>query len=155
LYTVQRRKSQYAAAILVAALSCAGCASTDFGRGEITASTPKAIASAASARSPEFARAPGDWETVRSTVIAAVPNARSTARSGPLAWENKQTGNSGRISDVIASVAGDGTPCRGFSTTVSSIDGVRLYRGEVCQQRGNWELVTVEPADLAPAKPGG
>jgi hypothetical protein len=85
---------------------------------------------------------PSDWETVKKQV------ARAPVAGGSIPWQNDTTGNSGTISDVIASTA-RGKPCRGFSATVTSVDGVRAYRGEVCREGRVWEYVIVQPVDRA------
>lgn len=87
--------------------------------------------------------APSDWEAVKRSVAKAAV----TRKPARIAWSNAETGNSGTISDVIAS-ARQGQNCRNFNTTVASIDGVRLYRAEVCKDAGErWDYVTLEPAD--------
>lgn len=90
--------------------------------------------------------APSDWEAVKRSVARAPADRPAKAPEAKIAWSNAETGNSGTISDVIASNRA-GNACKGFNTTVSSMDGVRLYRGEVCRTGRSWELVTVEPAD--------
>jgi hypothetical protein len=90
-----------------------------------------------------------DWDAVKRTM------ARSAA-PGPkerVGWANTDTGNTGTISDVIASSA-DGRNCRNFSTTLSSVDGVRLYKAELCRERaGGWEYTRVEPFEDTAPKP--
>jgi hypothetical protein len=91
-----------------------------------------------------------DWDTVRRTVAKAAAKA-PTER---IVWTNDETGNSGTISDLIVSKSRTGSACKGFSTTLASIDGVRLYHGQVCDEgRGDWTYTSVEPADGKP--PGG
>jgi surface antigen len=86
-----------------------------------------------------------DWEAVRK-VAAKAAAAEKPARVG---WQNTDTGNSGTISEMIAS-SNAGRACRNFSTTVSAVDGVRAYKAELCRERtGGWEYTSVEPVDRA------
>lgn len=101
-----------------------------------------------------------DWEAVRRTVVAAPspakpaarPAAKASAKPAPpaptIAWENADSGNSGTITDLIASTS-RGRACRAFATTLASLDGVRAYRGEVCQKGGHWEYTQLQPLDRA------
>lgn len=150
---------------LVVAAMLAGCGSMGRLDPEITgsiptpAAAPSAAESAAAAPAPARPAAaglpenPSDWDTVKRSVAKAAVAKKSAGR---IAWTNTETGNSGTISDVIAS-ARSGQACRNFNTTVASVGGVRLYRGEVCRgSRDAWDYVTLEPADgqAKPRDPG-
>jgi surface antigen len=89
---------------------------------------------------------PGDWEAVR-RAIASVP--ASEARSA-LAWADDETGNTGALAIAAASEK-NGALCRGFSTTVNDLHGIRQYRGEACRRGGDagWQLSGVSPDDSA------
>lgn len=146
-----RQRIAYAG-LLLSVLSLAGCSSMG-GLGDITGSitVPSAARSgptgAGKSAEPQAApAAPSDWEAVKRSVAKAPTDRPTKSAEAKIAWSNAETGNSGTISDVIASNRA-GNACKGFNTTVSSMDGVRLYRGEVCRTGRSWELVTVEPAD--------
>lgn len=156
-----RQRIAYAG-LLFSVLALAGCSSMG-GLGDVTGSitVPSATGpdpslsaprrtgpgAAGKAAEPEAApAAPSDWEAVKRSVAKAPADRPAKAPEAKIAWSNAETGNSGTISDVIASNRA-GSACKGFNTTVSSMDGVRLYRGEVCRTGRTWELVTVEPAD--------
>lgn len=146
-----RQRIPYAG-LLLSVLALAGCSSMG-GLGDVTGSitVPSATAAgptgAGKPAEPQAApAAPSDWEAVKRSVAKAPADRPAKSVEAKIAWSNAETGNSGTISDVIASNRA-GSACKGFNTTVSSMDGVRLYRGEVCRTGRNWELVTVEPAD--------
>jgi hypothetical protein len=96
-----------------------------------------------------------DWEAVRQKIVATPP-AMAKAKPKPgdkpapaaaLAWENGDSGNSGTITDLIASTSAAGRSCRNFATTLASVDGVRAYRGELCRNGAAWEYTRLEPVD--------
>lgn len=130
--------------------ACASIGSVADVTGSIPAPAPAAAqAPAAPAASAETrpADSASDWEAVKRSVARVPPAGDTRAREAPrVEWSNAETGNSGTISEVIAS-SRKGAACKGFATTLSSVDGVRLYRGEMCRAGRGWELVTVEPAD--------
>ena len=101
-----------------------------------------------SIRKPVAADPAGDGEVIRRTV-------ESASRSGTpakLEWSNPATGNSGTISDIVEAKARNGAPCRDFATTLTTIEGVSLHRGRVCQgYLGPWDLVEFAPATDKPA----
>lgn len=109
--------------------------------GELTtASIPKPTVPAPPAES--------DGDVIRRTVEAAA-KAKSTPQ---LAWANPASGNSGTITGLNAATAKNGAPCRDFSTTLATIEGVSMYRGRACQgYAGPWDLVDFTPA--APPAP--
>ena len=124
--------------------ACASIGSVADVTGSIPAPAPAARAASAETRPADSA---SDWEAVKRSVARVPPAGDAKARETPrVEWSNAETGNSGTISEVIAS-SRKGAACKGFATTLSSVDGVRLYRGEMCRAGRGWELVTVEPAD--------
>ena len=90
----------------------------------------------------------GDGEVIRRAV-------ETVSQAGPpakLAWTNPATGNSGTITDIVEAKARNGAPCRDFATTLTTIEGVALYRGRVCQgYLGPWDLVDFAPVGEQPA----
>ena len=102
------------------------------------------IAAPPAATAPAAART-DDWEAVRRKIVAAAP---AKPADKPLAWENADSGNSGTITQLIASSSA-GRPCRNFAATLASVDGVRAYRGELCRSGGGWEYTRLEPLDHA------
>lgn len=110
-------------------------------------------ATTGSIAAPPAATAPAaaptdDWEAVRRKIVAAQPAPAAKSAGKPLAWENADSGNSGTITQLIASSSA-GRPCRNFAATLASVDGVRAYRGELCRSGGDWEYTRLEPLDHA------
>jgi hypothetical protein len=129
-------------AVILAGVACAGPLggrSAGFGSDPVTTGSIVAAPTISSLVPDKDS----DWEAVRKVVSrAAVAD-----RKAHVGWQNSDTGNSGTISDVIAS-SNEGRACRHFSTTVSAVDGVRAYKAEVCRERaGVWEYTSVEPVD--------
>ena len=88
-----------------------------------------------------------DGEVVRRTIEAVRPG-------GPaqIPWSNPASGNSGTIADVVEAKAKNGAPCRDFTSTLTTIEGVALYRGRACLgYTGPWDLVEFAPAEAKPA----
>ncbi len=101
-----------------------------------------------SIRKPNEAPPDGDGEVIR----RAVETATRSAGAAKLVWNNAATGNSGTISDIVEAKARNGAPCRDFATTLSTIEGVALYRGRICQgYLGPWDLVEFAPTGEKPA----
>lgn len=85
-----------------------------------------------------------DWDMVLSTVNASL-SSPPTAR---IEWSNKTTGDSGTITDLTPIAAKKPRDCRAFSTTIASVDGVRLYHAEICKSFMNtWEFAKLVAAD--------
>jgi hypothetical protein len=132
---------------VLAAVSLSGC-------GAMTVPVVQAAANgnfAAPANRPLLAAAkvsdgvmPGDWEAVR-RAIASVPAAETRSA---LAWTDDGTGNTGAMAIAAASEK-NGALCRGFSTTVNDLHGIRQYRGEACRRGSDagWQLSGVSPDD--------
>ena len=103
---------------------------------DITGSIPKPTVAAPSPDS--------DSDVIRNTVATALPEIPV------ISWKNPSSGNSGTITKVAPIKAVNGAPCRTFESTLVTIEGVRLYRGQACQgYAGPWDLVRFEPADAA------
>jgi hypothetical protein len=152
----QRRHAWLIVPIFVAGAGLGGCG--NLGSVEVTGSIPKApVAQAVRQPDPTAARpatvsgSASDWEAVKASIARARPDRKPTR----IEWANGETGNSGTISEVIAAAPRAGSPCRNFATTVASVDGVRMYRGEACRAGADgWEITTVEPADRRPGGQG-
>jgi len=88
--------------------------------------------------------APSDWKMVRDTV-AATPASDEPDR---VAWTNPATGTSGIIEPISYGTPRKGQPCRTFEATMTTIEGVRKYRGEACRlSNGQWALFEVRALD--------
>lgn len=143
-------------------LPLAGCATRlDFDptpTGSIAAPASADVATVAAPPPPP--EKTDDWEAVRRRIVAAPPQAKPAEKASDkvagkaaatgkgLAWENADSGNSGTITEIIASSSA-GRACRNFATTLASVDGVRAYRGELCRSGANWEYTRLEPVDRA------
>lgn len=158
-YTRAGSPRQCAPALLICSAFVLGACSAAPSTADLTGSIPTAAAAAPAppvpaAKAPDAGAKPSDWEAVRRSVARAEPSAGAepvkdkakTREKARIEWANAETGNSGTISGVIASGRA-GAACKGFNTTVSSVDGVRLYRGQLCRRASGWELTSVEPAD--------
>lgn len=85
-----------------------------------------------------------DWDMVLSTINSSL-SSPPTAR---IEWSNKTTGDSGTITDLTPLAAKKPRDCRSFSTTIASVDGVRLYHAEICKSFMNtWEFAKLVAAD--------
>lgn len=63
----------------------------------------------------------------------------------PVPWANPDTGSQGTIT-TIAETKSEDVLCRQFETSREAFDGVSIYRGETCMQRGgNWTLTSFAP----------
>jgi len=63
----------------------------------------------------------------------------------PVPWANPDTGSQGTIT-TVAETKSDGALCRQFETSREAFDGVSIYRGETCMQRGGqWTLTSFAP----------
>jgi hypothetical protein len=125
-------------------LGLAGCSSLGLPMGDRLDRT--AVGSIRSATPVSATRTPpvaaSDWETIRQSIPAAL------AKSGVSDWTNEATGSSGTL--TLAQSGKDG--CRGFSTTVSDVRGIRHYRGDACRNAaGAWSIgdLTADDAILS------
>ncbi|MBB5703352.1 surface antigen [Ochrobactrum daejeonense] len=63
----------------------------------------------------------------------------------PVPWANPDTGSQGTIT-AIAENNRDDRICREFETSREAFDGVSIYRGETCMQRGGqWTVTSFAP----------
>lgn len=63
----------------------------------------------------------------------------------PVPWANPDTGSQGTITTVGETRVND-TLCRQFETSREAFDGVSIYRGETCMERGGqWTLTSFAP----------
>ncbi len=63
----------------------------------------------------------------------------------PVPWANPDTGSQGTITTIAETKSDDGL-CRKFETSREAFDGVSIYRGETCMQRGGqWTLTSFAP----------
>jgi len=63
----------------------------------------------------------------------------------PVPWTNPDTGSQGTITTVAESNKNDQL-CREFETSREAFDGVSIYRGETCMQRGGqWTVTAFAP----------
>lgn len=85
-----------------------------------------------------------DGDVIRRRIEDAV----ATPAAEPLQWTNPGSGHSGTITRIVTARAVNGAPCRDFDTTVVSVAGIHLYRGQACQgYAGPWDLVRLDPVD--------
>ncbi len=120
-----------------------GCAGIHLGATDVTGSTATSGVLAYGSGDPS------DWDLIRSTVASSL-SAPADAR---IEWRNPATGNSGTISGLAVAENANGLTCRGFSSTIAGIDGVRLYKAEICKSvMKTWEFARIEPADGKDAK---
>jgi surface antigen len=145
--------------IMVSTSLCALAACSGIHLNDLTASAPQPVAA-----SETMDSAPGaitgsvapsgslgyagsehtDWDLVLATVNTSL-SAPPTAR---IEWSNKSTGDSGTITELTPIAAKKPRDCRAFSTTIASVDGVRLYHAEVCKSFMNtWEFAKLIAAD--------
>lgn len=63
----------------------------------------------------------------------------------PVPWANPDTGSQGTIT-TIAENNKNNQLCREFETSREAFDGVSIYRGETCMQRGGqWTVTSFAP----------
>ncbi|WP_371836124.1 RT0821/Lpp0805 family surface protein [Ochrobactrum sp. Q0168] len=63
----------------------------------------------------------------------------------PVPWANPDTGSQGTITTIAESNKNDQL-CREFETSREAFDGVSIYRGETCMQRGGqWTVTAFAP----------
>jgi len=101
---------------------------------EVTGSIPTTAATAPV--SPD-----GDADSVRRALEISV--ARGV--EAPIAWKNETNGHSGTVTASHAARAPNGAPCRDFETTLTTVSGVDLHSGRICQGfTGGWEVLRFE-----------
>ncbi|EEZ11279.1 LOW QUALITY PROTEIN: conserved hypothetical protein, partial [Brucella melitensis bv. 3 str. Ether] len=63
----------------------------------------------------------------------------------PVPWANPDTGSQGTIT-TIAESSTNNKLCRQFETSREAFDGVSIYRGETCMERGGqWTVTAFAP----------
>lgn len=123
-----------AAIILAAALSgCAVGKSVD----RLAAENELVTNSVTEAVEPEGID-PTDAEAIKLKVADAEIGGTD---SNLLAWSNPETGSSGTITAIDQFIGTHGQSCKKFRTTVDSFMGIALYKGETCElKKGFWVL---------------
>lgn len=83
----------------------------------------------------------GDADSVRRAIEISV--ARGV--EAPIAWKNELNGHAGTVTASHATRAPNGAPCRDFETTLTTVSGVDLHSGRICQGfTGGWEVLRFE-----------
>ena len=83
-----------------------------------------------------------DQSTIKSVVSAL--NFTQWGKK-PVPWANPDTGSQGTITTIAESSKNDRL-CREFETSREAFDGVSIYRGETCMERGGqWTLTSFAP----------
>ncbi|MDQ2632254.1 MAG: RT0821/Lpp0805 family surface protein [Pseudomonadota bacterium] len=92
-------------------------------------------------RTPEEIERHSDEVTIRNAVTSADVE---TLAGAPLPWANVVTGARGQVTTIVET-KGKGTPCRSFSATRESFDGVGMFRGKACMVvSGVWRMESFE-----------
>ena len=83
-----------------------------------------------------------DEDTIRLAVTTAD---LSKLTSDSLAWANQATGSSGAITNIQQRTEA-GQTCRSFEATRHAYDGIMLYEGDVCLDKGSgWWTRLMQP----------
>lgn len=142
----QSGRAAIATAIACLALSLGGCGIvvplSSFMSGSTPEAQPVAPEVTGSIGRREAAAQP---DTDADAVRRAIEVAAARGVDAPVAWKNDTTGNSGTVTASRATRAPNGAPCRDFETTVSTVGGVDLHGGRICQGfAGTWEVLRFE-----------
>jgi len=124
-------------------LSACGCAMGGF---SIEKAVPDTSTITGSVRQAEPAETDTGKLSDRSA-IKSVVSALNFTQWGkkPVPWANPDTGSQGTIT-TIAETNADNRLCRQFETSREAFDGVSIYRGETCMERGGqWALTSFAP----------
>lgn len=131
-------------AVLGAAIvSLAGCAMGGF-------SIDKAVPDSSTVTGSIKPSQPAETDTGKLSDQSAIRNIVSALDftqwgKKPVPWANPDTGSQGTIT-TIAETRADDRLCRQFETSREAFDGVSIYRGETCMERGgNWTLTSFAP----------
>ena len=147
---VSQSRSASIAVLVAATAMLGGCSTIMMPLNGWTSSQPAPPADeivTGSIRKPVAVDPESDGEVIRRAVVSATPSAAAR-----IEWTNPASGNSGTISELVEAKARNGAPCRAFATTLTTIEGVALYRGRTCQgYAGPWDLVEFGPVAAAPA----
>ena len=137
--------------IVLMAISASACSSVSMPRGTDDVRTPTVLTgSVPSATDVAYA----DIDFYDRAVIAASIDTLSgndgvlhPLPTDGLPWVNRQSGNSGRISD-LESVNLSDTGCLSFNTTANTFAGIKLYAGTACRDiTGRFAVTSLFVAD--------
>lgn len=131
------------AAFALVLLLASGCAMGGF---SIDKAVPDSSTITGSIKPAEPAETDTGKLSDRST-IKSVVSALNFTQWGkkPVPWANPDTGSQGTITTIAESNAGNRL-CRQFETSREAFDGVSIYRGETCMERGGqWTLTSFAP----------
>ncbi|EFM56467.1 MULTISPECIES: RT0821/Lpp0805 family surface protein [Brucella] len=131
------------AAFAILMLSLGGCAMGGF---SIEKAVPDASAITGSVQQAE----PAETDTGKLSDQSAIKNVVSALNftqwgKKPVPWANPDTGSQGTIT-TIAESSTNNKLCRQFETSREAFDGVSIYRGETCMERGGqWTVTAFAP----------
>ncbi|WP_374847274.1 RT0821/Lpp0805 family surface protein [Brucella thiophenivorans] len=131
------------ASLVMFVFSLAGCAMGGF---SIEKAVPDSSTITGSIKTPQKAETDTGKLSDQST-IKGIVSALNFTQWGkkPVPWANPDTGSQGTITTVAETKAND-TLCRQFETSREAFDGVSIYRGETCMERGGqWTLTSFAP----------
>ena len=131
------------AALAMVVLSLAGCAMGGF---SIEKAVPDSSTITGSIKTPHKDETDTGKLSDQST-IKGIVSALNFSQWGkkPVPWVNHDTGSQGMITTVGETKVND-TLCRQFETSREAFDGVSIYRGETCMERGGqWTLTSFAP----------
>lgn len=130
-------------ALAAVMVSLAGCA---MGGVSIDKAVPDSSMITGSVKSVERDE-PDTGKRSDQTTIKSIVSALNFTQWGkkPVPWANPDTGSQGAITTIAETNAND-MLCRQFETSREAFDGVSIYRGETCMQRGGqWTLTSFAP----------
>ncbi len=131
------------AVIGICMLSLAGCA---MGGVSIEKAVPDSSTITGSVKQPQ----PVETDTGKLSDQSAIKNVVSALNftqwgKKPVPWANPDTGSQGTIT-TIAENNRNNQLCREFETSREAFDGVSIYRGETCMERGGqWTVTSFAP----------
>jgi len=130
-------------ALAAVMVSLAGCAMGGVG---IDKAVPDSSTITGSIKSVEKDETDNGKRSDQSTIKSIVSALNFTQwGKNPVPWANPDTGSQGAITTIAETKAND-TLCRQFETSREAFDGVSIYRGETCMQRGGeWTLTSFAP----------
>ncbi len=129
--------------LAVALLSASGCAMGGF-------SIEKAVPDASTITGSVKQTSPAETDTGKLSDQSAIKNVVSALNFAewgkkPVPWANPDTGSQGSIT-TIAESSTNNRLCRRFETSREAFDGVSMYRGETCMERGGqWTVTSFAP----------
>lgn len=131
------------AALGICVLSLCGCA---MGGVSIESAVPDSSTITGSVKQPQTIETDAGKLSDQSA-IKNVVSALNFAEWGkkPVPWANPDTGSQGTIT-TIAENNKNNQLCREFETSREAFDGVSIYRGETCMERGGqWTVTSFAP----------